>query len=212
MAHVVQERLVSAAFELFAERGYEQTTVDDIAERAGVGRTTFFRTFRSKEDAIFPDHEQLLAAIETRLAASTAETSVAAVSDAARLVLRHYLSEGDRARQRYALTKSVPALRDRERAGIQQYTASFQRFLRRWMEEGPSQALRAELMANAIVTAHNHVLRRWLRGSSEEPEAEFSTAITEVVDLFAEPTQTAIVVLRTTADLADVLPRIQSVL
>jgi AcrR family transcriptional regulator len=177
-----------------------------------VGRTTFFRTFRSKDDAIFPDHEQLLAAIETRLAASTAETSVAAVSDAARLVLRHYLAEGDRARQRYALTKSVPALRDRERAGIQQYTASFQRFLRRWMEEGPSQALRAELMANAIVTAHNHVLRRWLRGSSEEPEAEFSTAITEVVDLFAEPTQKAIVVLRTTADLADVLPRIQSVL
>ena len=67
MGHDVRERFVTAAFELFAERGYEQTTVDDIAERAGVGRTTFFRTFRSKEDAIFPDHEQLLAAIETRL-------------------------------------------------------------------------------------------------------------------------------------------------
>jgi AcrR family transcriptional regulator len=203
---------MAAAFELFADRGYEQTTVDDIAERAGVGRTTFFRNFRSKEDVIFPDHEQLLAAIQARFAASTADTSVVAVSDAARLVLRHYLAEGERARQRYALTKSVPALRDRERAGIQQYTALFQRFISRCMGDDPSRELRAELMANAVVTAHNHVLRRWLRGASEQPEAEFASAISEVVDLFTEPAQEAIVVLRTGAELADVLPRIQRVL
>ncbi|MFY9851197.1 MAG: helix-turn-helix domain-containing protein, partial [Trebonia sp.] len=35
-----RERLAGAAFELFDERGYEQTTVDDITERAGLGRTT----------------------------------------------------------------------------------------------------------------------------------------------------------------------------
>jgi AcrR family transcriptional regulator len=203
---------MAAAFDLFAERGYERTTVDDIADRAGLGRTTFFRNFRSKEDVIFPDHEELLAAIEARFAASTAETSVVAVSDAARLVLRHYLAEGERARQRYALTKSVPALRDRERAGIRQYTALFQRFISRHMSDDPSRALRAELMANAVVTAHNHVLRRWLRGSSAQPEAEFGSAISEVVDLFADSRREAIVVLRTDSDLADVLPRLQRVL
>jgi hypothetical protein len=51
----VRERLAAAAFALFNEHGYEQATVDDIAERAGVGRTTFFRHYRSKEDVIFPD-------------------------------------------------------------------------------------------------------------------------------------------------------------
>jgi AcrR family transcriptional regulator len=204
--------LVAAAFELFAERGHEQTTVDDIAERAGVGRTTFFRNFRSKDDAIFPDHEQLLAAIETRFAASTAETALVAVSDAARLVLRHYLAEGDRARQRYALTKSVPALRDRERAGIQQYTDLFRRFIHSWMGADPARALRAELMATAVVTAHNHVLRRWLRGSVSEPETEFASAMSEVVALFAEPTREAILIVRTEADLADVLPRLRDIL
>ncbi|WP_217709698.1 helix-turn-helix domain-containing protein [Amycolatopsis sp. Hca4] len=59
-AKPAKERLTEAAFALFAERGYEQTTVDDITDRAGVGRTTFFRTFRTKEDVIFPDHEVLL--------------------------------------------------------------------------------------------------------------------------------------------------------
>jgi hypothetical protein len=37
-----RDRLAQAAFALFDERGYDQTTVDDITERAGLGRTTFF--------------------------------------------------------------------------------------------------------------------------------------------------------------------------
>ena len=55
-----RERLAGAALTLFEDRGYDDTTVDDIAERAGVGRSTFFRHHRSKEDAVFPDHEDLL--------------------------------------------------------------------------------------------------------------------------------------------------------
>ena len=67
----VRARLIESAFALFEERGYESTTVDQIADRAGVGRTTFFRTFRSKEDVIFPDHEAVLNSIAARLANST---------------------------------------------------------------------------------------------------------------------------------------------
>src|SRR6476659_540327 len=61
--HSARERLADAALALFEESGYEPTTVDDIAERAGVGRSTFFRHFRSKEDVIFPDHEALRAQV-----------------------------------------------------------------------------------------------------------------------------------------------------
>jgi AcrR family transcriptional regulator len=50
-----RDRLAEAAFALLDERGYEQTTVDDITERAGLGPTTFFRPYRSKEDQIFGD-------------------------------------------------------------------------------------------------------------------------------------------------------------
>ena len=105
----VRERLAQAAFTLFDERGYEQTTVDDITERAGLGRTTFFRHYRSKEDVIFPDHDLMLTQVQDRLASSSQRTAVAAVADAVRLVLLHYLAEGDFARRRYALTSTVPA-------------------------------------------------------------------------------------------------------
>lgn len=55
----------AAAVALFLARGFEQTTVDDIAAAAGIGRSTFFRYFRTKADVLwlpFDDHFELLAA------------------------------------------------------------------------------------------------------------------------------------------------------
>ena len=205
-----KERLVAAGFALFDERGYERTTVDDIAERAGVSRTTFFRVFRTKEDVIFPDHDELLGAIRERLHASTPRTALIAVAEAASLVLAHYLEEGERARARYRLTRTVPTLRERESAGIRQYTNVFRDYLHRWMDGGPDTALRAQLMANAVVTAHNHVLRRWLRHETDQPMAEVDQAMTEVRRIFEprDDDEPVVLVVRTRGDLERVLPLI----
>ncbi|MBV1860680.1 MAG: TetR family transcriptional regulator [Nannocystaceae bacterium] len=54
----VRDALVQAADTLFVEQGYEGTTVDQIAERAGVSRRTFFRYFPSKEAIAFPRAEE----------------------------------------------------------------------------------------------------------------------------------------------------------
>jgi AcrR family transcriptional regulator len=183
-----RDRLAEAAFALFGERGYEQTSIDDITERAGLGRTTFFRHYRSKEDVIFPDHDRLLERIGERLRTSSDATALVAVSDAVRLVLRHYVAEGDLARRRYAITSSVPALRDREIASVARYQRLFREFIAGWMgDPGEPASLRAELMAAAVVAAHNHVLRRWLRGESPDPLAEVDQALGQVIELFAGP-------------------------
>ena len=212
----VKQRLIEAAFALFEDRGYERTTVDDIAERAGVSRATFFRTFRSKEDAIFPDHDAMLADVEARLAGATQQTALIAVAEAVRLVLLHYVEEGALARSRYRLTRSVPALRDREIASTHQYQRLFHTFIHHWLGNSPETALKAELMAAAVVAAHNHVLRRWLRGQSHQPDADFDAAMARTLDLFAErepmPGKSSVLVLHTTRDLDDVLPRLRLLL
>lgn len=214
----VAARLQEAAFALFSEQGYDATSVDQIAERAGVGRSTFFRTFPSKEAVIFPDHEDVLGRIDARLAVASAGQHFLALREAARIVLRHYLDEGELARARYRLTRSVPALREREIAGMQRYQQAFRTFVRTW-EAGDAEELqaelRAELVAGAVVTAHNLVLRRWLRGLTAAPEAEFDTAMDEVERLFAarEPSGGGrVVVLGPGADLDEALTAVRRAL
>ena len=225
-----RDRLGRAAFDLFNERGYEQTTVDDIAERAGLGRATFFRHYRSKEDVIFPDHERLLDRVRDRLRSAGHGSALAAACDAVRLVLLHYLDEGDLARRRYLLTSTVPALRDREIVSVAGYQRLFREYIAERMadgepavsdepaEGGVSAALRAELMAAAVASAHNHVLRRWLRGDSTDPERELDAAMRQVIALFAprapglDTDGATVLAFRTGQPLEALLPAIQQLL
>src|SRR6478735_12000423 len=68
MTSTTRGPMVDAALALFAERGFDSTSVEDVVARAGVGRTTFFRHFPTKEDVVFPDHDGLLRRVDARLA------------------------------------------------------------------------------------------------------------------------------------------------
>jgi len=74
--------LADAAAELFLERGYAGTTVDDIARRAGVSRGTFFNYFEAKSDLFWLDLDQTLAGLGDRLRASSGSSPVRAVEGA----------------------------------------------------------------------------------------------------------------------------------
>lgn len=178
-------RIAAAARELFADRGYEQTTVDAIADRAGIGRRTFFRYFRSKDDAIFPDHEQIAAEARALLAAMTSLPPMRAVCGGARHVFRSYVDDPVVSVQRYRLTRSVPALRDRETASVSQYTRLFAGYLRERSDRTPGGILRADVGGAAVVAAHNTVLRDWLRaGGGYDPLPALDSAFDWVVATF----------------------------
>lgn len=207
-------RLVDAAFALFEEHGFNETTVDEIAARAGTGRTTFFRHFRGKEDVVFPDHEQLLPRVAARLATATPATREIALREASRVVLDHYLDEGETARARYRLTRSVPALRDRESASAQRYLRLFREHIGSWITDEPDGDLRAELLAAAVITSHNHVLRRWLREEIDSVDESFDSALTRALaSPAASPTEATTVVVRTrSSDVDQVLREVREAL
>ncbi|MFI6091269.1 TetR family transcriptional regulator [Streptomyces sp. NPDC051218] len=174
----MREVLATAAFQLFLERGFEQTTVDDIVARAGVGRRSFFRYFPSKEDAVFPDHESCLADMTAFLEAAVDVDPVDAVCDAARIVLRMYATNPEFSVQRYRLTQEVPGLRTYELSVVRRYERTMAGYLRGRYADAEDGSLRAEVIAAAVVAAHNNALRSWLRsGGDGDAEAAVDHAL-----------------------------------
>jgi AcrR family transcriptional regulator len=182
----IRDALIAAAFQLFLERGFEQTTVDDIVALAGVGRRSFFRYFPSKEGVVFPDHERCLADTTAFLAAGEEdEDPVRRVCDAARLVLRMYTENPAFSVQRYRLTKKVPGLRAYELSVVWRYERAFAGYLRGRFAGRPDGTLRADVIAAAVVAAHNNALRSWLRADGEgDAEAAVDRALRYVQEAF----------------------------
>jgi AcrR family transcriptional regulator len=185
----MRQDLAAAAMELFANQGYEETTVDQIAAAAGVARRTFFRYFRSKEEAIFPDHDDTLVRVADLLAgADPAEHPLDVVCRGIKEVLRMYAATPGVSVARYRLIRQVPTLREREIAVVARYERLFTRYLLGrfdtagqssggWERGVGDDAMLAEVSAAAVVAAHNHVLRRWLRsGGNGEVEPQLDHA------------------------------------
>jgi mycofactocin system transcriptional regulator len=99
------------ALQLFIERGFEQTTVDDVAAAAGIGRRTLFRYFPSKNDLPWGDFEVELTRMRAVLAATPQAVSlVDALVGAVIEFNRFPAAEIPYHRERMRLLLSVPAL------------------------------------------------------------------------------------------------------
>jgi AcrR family transcriptional regulator len=108
-------RLQEAALALYGERGYEETTVAEIAERAGLTKRTFFRYFADKREVLFSGSElleqQMVAAIEAAPASASALGMIGAALDAAAV---RFEEVREFARPRHRIIASSPELKERE--------------------------------------------------------------------------------------------------
>jgi AcrR family transcriptional regulator len=108
-------RLAKAAMELYAERGFEQTTVAEIAARAGLTERTFFRHFADKREVLFYGTEMLrdllTRAVAGAPASATAMDAVGAAFEAAGALIQE---NPERARLRNSIVSANAELRERE--------------------------------------------------------------------------------------------------
>lgn len=153
--------VIAAALDLFADNGFDQTSVEQIASAAGVSRSTFFRQFGGKDDVVFADHEVLLASLREFLDGPH-EDPWLAVCTASELVFEHFFADPVVARRRYEVVREVESLREREIVTVFRYERLFDEYLRRALPG--LDPLDAVEFAAAVTAAHNHVLRRLLRG------------------------------------------------
>jgi len=112
-----REAIIDAALRLFAERGFERTTVADIAGAADIAPRTFFGYFAAKEDVVFHDFDTVLASLQAQLAArAPGETAIDAMRSWLTLFLQEANFDDPQERLRRQLVRSTPALREHDRA------------------------------------------------------------------------------------------------
>src|SRR5689334_17992353 len=137
-------RLEQAALDLYHERGYEQTTVTEIAERAGLTERTFFRYFADKREVLFGWQEDLLkrcvVAIET---APDTATPIEMIMAALEAVVPMFQERQEVARQRQSVIAAHPGLQERELLKRAALTSAMADALRRRAVQDPAASLAA---------------------------------------------------------------------
>ena len=166
-------RLAAAALELFHERGFDQTTVTDIATRAGLDKRTFYRLFGDKREALFsggPQLEEILVKTVAETDAAPFEAVITAFRRAAREVFADRL---ELVRMRQSIIESSPELQERELRKVGALAAALAAALR---AKGFDETT-ATLAAESGSTVFRVAFARWVAPGDDIP---FSDLIAEV--------------------------------
>jgi AcrR family transcriptional regulator len=158
-------RLEQAALELYVERGFEQTTVADIARRAGLTERTFFRHFADKREVLFWGagalQEMVVRSVaDAPVSAAPIDVVVHALESAGALLQQRR----DLARRRQTIIAANPELQERELIKLARLAAALADALRERGGEDPA----ASLAAEAGVAVFRNAFERWVMLTTDQ--------------------------------------------
>lgn len=183
-SRAVLERL---GFELFARQGFDGTTVDDIADAAGIGRRTFFRYFASKNDLVWGDFEAQLVRLDALLAAADPDTPM---MDALREAVVEF-NRFDPAmvpwhRQRMALILRVPTLQADSAVRYASWRAIVTEFAARRLDR-PASDMLPRLIGSTVLAACVTAYEQWLTDEDADLSGLLELAIRQLAAGYGDP-------------------------
>jgi AcrR family transcriptional regulator len=166
-------RMIRAAVELFAERGFEQTTAGDIAERAGVTERTFFRHFTDKREVLFDGSAAMEQTAYDAIRAAPGDLSPLDAALAGMIAGGGLLEDRrDHAVRRSRIIAANPSLQERELLKLAAMVDATAEALRTRGVAEPT----ASLAAHSAVTFFHVAFARWV--TAQEPP-DFAACIAE---------------------------------
>lgn len=158
-------RLEQAALNLFVERGFDQTTVTEIAERAGLTERTFFRYFADKREVLFWGQERLREIYVRAIAAAPESAApIVAVALALEAAVPLFHERRSLVRQRQAVITANPGLRERELLKSVALAAAMAGALRQRGVPDPA----ASLAAEAGIVGFRAAFARWVSAPDQQ--------------------------------------------
>ena len=171
-------RMIAAAMELYAERGFEQTTAGDIAERAGVTERTFFRHFADKREVLFDGSDVMAKAVYDAVVSAPDGASPLDAALAGAAATSAFLEDRrDHAVRRARIVAATPSLQERELLKMAALTETVTEALRSRGVEEPA----AGLAAHGAIAVFQVAFRRW---AAEAEPPGFADCVADAADSF----------------------------
>lgn len=182
--------MAGAALDLFVENGFDETTVAQIADRAGLNRATFFRHFTDKREVLFGGEDVLAGLFADGIRAAAADATLAQCLRAAFAATDPVMTPQRRA-QAVQRRRVVAANSDLQERGLLKHAriaASISTALR---ERGTDE-LTARLGAEVAMLAFAIAAERWMKADDDEPfpplaQAALSDLQVRAAELDARP-------------------------
>lgn len=178
-----RRRVHGTALALFAERGYDHVTVEDVAEACDLSRATIFRYFPTKEHLVVgvePERlDDLREAFEQR---PGDEPVFEAIRHALVAVAQRYEDDRDELLLVAGIVEGHPALQARAEGLRAEWTAAFAELILPRIAPGARAGLRARVLAGAVVAAMGVAVEEWLAGDSP---ADLAEVLNEAMALLA---------------------------
>jgi AcrR family transcriptional regulator len=162
-------RLEQAALELYTERGFDQTTVAEIAQRAGLTERTFFRYFADKREVLFWGQGALTELVTKQIAdAQDSASPLEAVGAALKATGELFTDRREHARRRQAVIEANAGLQERELIKLASLAVAMAEELgRRGVGE-----LAAKLTAETGVAVFKVAFDRWINARKDTDLAQ----------------------------------------
>jgi AcrR family transcriptional regulator len=162
-----RERLETAALDLFVENGFEETTVAQIADRAGLNRATFFRHFADKREVLFGGEDVLAGLFADAIRAASPEATISECLQAAFAAAGAVMTPQQRAKaaKRVLVVAANSELQER---GLLKY-ARIARSVSAALQMRGADELTARLGAEVGMLAFRVAVERWMKADNDEP-------------------------------------------
>lgn len=181
--------IVDAAMAVFAEQGFDATSMDDIARSAGVSRRTIYRYFDTKDDLLFEAPRQWLEVLNQVLDTRTAGEATRDLYHRALLAVAHFI-EGDAASvlAGFAVLTSSPSLLARHGRSDADWITRYLELIGPDVADVTDGALLATTAAMSLVAAQNALIAVWAAGQPDSNLIEMTNKVLDQIDSIWPPT------------------------
>jgi mycofactocin system transcriptional regulator len=181
------DAIAGTALRLFAEHGFEETTVDDIAAASGIGRRTIFRYYASKNDMVWGNFDWVLDRLRTELAATDPEEPILDALARAVIASNRYDAEQlPELRIRLTLISTVPALQAHSMLRYEAWRRVVAEFVARRLGQQPDDLI-PETVSWAALGASMAAFVHWVHNLDDDLETNLERSYRFLIAGLAEP-------------------------